>query len=131
MSAIVQLSDLRFSYPDESVPVFENVDWDIEAGSFVLLTGPSGSGKSTMLRVLNGLVPHFSGGHFGGKAIVAGNDIRLSGPRRMSEHVGFVFQDPEPQMIADRVDDDRDTRQSARSGAGGAARQPAARPGQR
>jgi energy-coupling factor transport system ATP-binding protein len=106
MTPIVQLRDLRFAFPASSDPVFDNLQLDITAGSFVLLTGPSGSGKSTILRVLNGLIPHFSGGRFGGSAIVADRDIRTSGPRQMSEHVGFVFQDPEPQMIAGRVDDE-------------------------
>ena len=106
MSPIVQLHHLRFAYPGETQPVFIDLDWEIEHGSFSLLTGPSGSGKSTMLRVLNGLVPHFSGGQFGGEAIVGGRDIRRSAPGQMSDLVGFVFQDPEPQMISDRVDDE-------------------------
>lgn len=104
MSAIVQLRNVRFAFPSSPKPVFEDLAWDIEEGSFSLLSGPSGSGKSTMLRMLNGLVPHFSGGQFGGRATVAGRDTRSHGPRQMSDHVGFVFQDPEPQMITDRVD---------------------------
>lgn len=104
MSAIINLRDVRFAFPESPIPVFENLDWEVEEGSFFLLTGPSGSGKSTMLRVLNGLVPHFSGGQFGGRSIVAGRDTRSHGPRQMSDQVGFVFQDPEPQMITDRVD---------------------------
>jgi energy-coupling factor transport system ATP-binding protein len=106
MTPIVQLRDLRFAFTARTEPVFDDLQFDIAAGSFTLLIGPSGSGKSTMLRVFNGLVPHFSGGRFGGSAVVAGRDIRTSGPRQMSEHVGFVFQDPEPQMIAGRVDDE-------------------------
>jgi energy-coupling factor transport system ATP-binding protein len=106
VSAIVRLRDVRFAYAGTGHPVFEHLDWEIGQGSFTLLTGPSGSGKSTMLRVLNGLVPHFSGGAFGGDAIIAGRDIRTHAPRQMSDVVGFVFQDPEPQMISDRVDDE-------------------------
>ncbi|HEU0164135.1 MAG TPA: ATP-binding cassette domain-containing protein, partial [Thermomicrobiales bacterium] len=66
----------------------------------------SGSGKSTFLRALNGLVPHFSGGTFGGVVRVGGLDTRRHPPRELSRIAGFVFQDPEAQMVTDRVDDE-------------------------
>ena len=106
MTSIIDISTLTYAYPDAEGPVFRDLDWQVDSGSFALLTGPSGSGKSTLLRTLNGLVPHFSGGRFGGRAVVAGFDIAKHGPRELSRHVGLVFQDPEPQMITDRVDDE-------------------------
>jgi energy-coupling factor transport system ATP-binding protein len=86
--------------------VLDGVSWTIDEGAFALLIGVSGSGKSTLLRCLNGLVPHFSGGRFGGKVHIAGRDTRGAGPRDLSETVGFVFQDPETQLLTDRVDDE-------------------------
>ncbi len=101
-----RLSNLSYRYPDAVRPAIAGVDWTVAAGSFVLIAGPSGSGKSTLLRCLNGLVPHFSGGVFGGQALVAGLDTRQAGPRTLSQHVGFVFQDPEAQLVTTRVDDE-------------------------
>jgi energy-coupling factor transport system ATP-binding protein len=106
MNQIVDFQGLSYAFPDAAEPVFRNLAWTVEQGMFSLLTGPSGSGKSTLLRTMIGLVPHFSGGRFGGRAVVAGLDVAQHGPRSLSNHVGFVFQDPEPQMIADRVDDE-------------------------
>ena len=102
----VILRDVSYAYPDQSDLTLTGVSWEIAAGEFVVVSGPSGSGKSTMLRCLNGLVPHFSGGRFGGEARVFSIDTRLHGPRHLSQHVGFVFQDPESQSVAAIVEDD-------------------------
>lgn len=103
---VAELRDVSYRYPETARPALTGVDWTIEAGTFVLVAGPSGSGKSTMLRCLNGLVPHFSGGEFGGQVLVLGHDTRQAGTRVLSQHVGFVFQDPEAQLVTTRVDDE-------------------------
>lgn len=103
---VAQLCDVSYRYPEAARAALTTVNWTVTAGSFVLVAGPSGSGKSTMLRCLNGLVPHFSGGEFGGQALVLGHDTRQAGPRVLSQHVGFVFQDPESQLVTTQVDDE-------------------------
>ena len=98
--------DVSCAFPGEDAPVLSGVNWEIPAGAFVVVAGPSGSGKSTLLRCLNGLVPHFSGGRFGGRVLVGGHDTRRFGPRDLGRVVGFVFQDPEAQLVTTRVDDE-------------------------
>jgi energy-coupling factor transport system ATP-binding protein len=102
----IVFAGVRYQYPGAEVPALDGVDWTIETGEFVLVAGPSGSGKSTLLRCLNGLVPHFAGGRFGGVVTVGGCDTRHYGPRALARTVGFVFQDPETQLVAQRVEDD-------------------------
>ena len=63
------------------------------------LLGPSGSGKSTLLRALAGLVPHFHGGRFSGRVVVAGLDTRAARPAELAGTVATVFQDPEDQVV--------------------------------
>ncbi|HLK44865.1 MAG TPA: ABC transporter ATP-binding protein, partial [Acidimicrobiales bacterium] len=67
------------------------------------LLGPSGSGKSTLIRALAGLVPHFHGGVFAGRVVVAGLDTRESRPADLAGTVASVFQDPEDQVVMSRV----------------------------
>lgn len=104
--AMIDIDKLTFAWPDTTVPTLYDLDWQIEQGSFALLIGRSGSGKSTLLRSLNGLVPHFSGGSFGGTVTVNGLDTRQHPPRDLARYAGFVFQDPEAQLLTSRVVDD-------------------------
>lgn len=103
---IVAIESLSFRYPEADTPALERVDLEIAEGTFALVVGASGSGKSTLLRSMNGLVPHFTGGTFGGNVRVGGLNTREHPPRAMSGVAGFVFQDPEAQLVTDRVDDE-------------------------
>ncbi|HEV2528375.1 MAG TPA: ATP-binding cassette domain-containing protein [Thermomicrobiales bacterium] len=103
---IARLANVSYRYPGATRPVLTSVDWEIPDGAFVVVAGASGSGKSTLLRTLNGLVPHYSGGRFGGRVTVAGLDTRRHGPRELARSVGFVFQDPEAQLVTTRVVDE-------------------------
>jgi energy-coupling factor transport system ATP-binding protein len=102
----IHLEHLSYRYRPKDASAIHDVSWSIEDGSFVVVTGPSGSGKSTLLRSLNGLVPHFSGGHFGGNVVVSGENTRQYPTRAFSRFAGFVFQDPDAQAVSGRVDDE-------------------------
>jgi energy-coupling factor transport system ATP-binding protein len=75
----------------------------VSPGELVVVAGRSGSGKSTLLRVVSGLVPHFHGGRFAGRATVAGLDTRQYGPGELAARVGTLFQDPETQVVMGTV----------------------------
>ncbi|HEX6288500.1 MAG TPA: ATP-binding cassette domain-containing protein [Herpetosiphonaceae bacterium] len=103
---MIQFEHVSYSYPNAAQPVLHDVSLTIAEGDFVLVAGASGTGKSTFLRCLNGLVPHFYGGRFGGRVRVAGYDTRSVEPRDLAGIVGFVFQDPEAQMVVEVVEDE-------------------------
>jgi energy-coupling factor transport system ATP-binding protein len=103
---MIHLDHLTYTYPGSSEPALVEVTLHIAAGEFVLVAGPSGVGKSTLLRCLNGLVPHFTGGTLSGNVTVVGHDPVAEGPQVLSRIVGFVFQDPEGQFVVDRVEDE-------------------------
>jgi energy-coupling factor transport system ATP-binding protein len=103
---MISFDDVSYSYPHADQPALQHLSLTINEGDFTLVVGPSGSGKSTFLRCLNGLVPHFYGGRFGGAVRVAGYDTRQHEPRTLAGVVGFVFQDPEAQMVVELVEDE-------------------------
>lgn len=96
--AAASFAGLTYWYPDAGDPALESVDLVVDSG-LTVVAGPSGGGKSTLLRVFNGLVPHFHGGRVAGRARVAGLDVLSTPTRRLAREVGFVFQDPELQTV--------------------------------
>lgn len=106
MAAIVELSDVTFTYKHRSQPSIKNVSLQVQAGDFLLLTGPTGCGKSTLLKTLNGLVPQESGGSFSGRVRVNGADTACFSIAQLSQLVGMVFQSPDDQIFSSTVFDE-------------------------
>jgi energy-coupling factor transporter ATP-binding protein EcfA2 len=102
---MIAIDHVTYSYP-AAAPVLRDLSLGIGEGEFLLVCGPSGAGKSSLLRLINGLVPHFYGGRFGGRVLVEGRDTLSHQPRELADVVGFVFQDPESQFVVDLVEDE-------------------------
>src|SRR5439155_26026839 len=68
--------------------------------------GAPGSGKSTLCRALVGLVPHLSGGVFGGRVEVLGLDTRRVRPPELAGRAGIVFDDAETQLFNLAIEDE-------------------------
>ena len=96
---------VRFTWPD-GVIALDGIDLEAHDGEVLLVAGDAGSGKSTLLRTVNGLVPHSTGGRFGGEVLVGGRSTRHNRPRDFADVVGFVHQDPEAHFVVDRVEHD-------------------------
>jgi len=101
--AIATFDRLTYQYP--ATPDFALLIERLELPSgLTLVAGPSGGGKSTLLRLLNGLVPHFHGGEISGRAEVLRHDVLSTPTRLFALEVGFVFQDPERQFVHGTVE---------------------------
>ena len=103
---LAEVERLRYTYPGAERPALEGLDLELGGGELVLLAGPSGCGKSTLLRALNGLVPHFHGGRFGGRVRIAGLDTRRASPLQLAGLAGLVFQEPEGRFLTGSVADE-------------------------
>lgn len=105
MKTIV-IKDYTVSYAGEgeaAVPVFEDINIEIESGETVLITGSSGCGKTTLLRSINGLIPGFIDAQTSGSICVGDRLIEETEPREIASIVGMVFQDPRAEFFAHDV----------------------------
>lgn len=98
MEPIIKVENLTYAYPTSKDFVLKNISFTVNKGEVLAVIGPNGAGKSTLLKALNGLVPHFYGGKYGGRVIVSGFEVLNTPISKMSTKVGFVFQDPEDQI---------------------------------
>ncbi|GAB2836465.1 ATP-binding cassette domain-containing protein [Actinoallomurus bryophytorum] len=103
---MIRFERVGFRYAEEAPPVLAEVDLEIDEGELCLVVGRTGTGKSTLLRAVNGLVPHFTGGILAGRLTVAGRDTRDHPPRDLADVVGYVGQDPRAGFVTDRVEEE-------------------------
>jgi energy-coupling factor transport system ATP-binding protein len=82
------------------------VSFTVEPGECLLVVGPSGSGKSSLALALAGLVPREFAGDWQGTLRVDGLDPVAASGAEVAARVGLVFQDPESQVVMERVEDD-------------------------
>ncbi len=52
---MIDIRDLAFTYPNQSVPLFQDFTWRVEQNEFWSVIGPSGCGKSTLLHLIVGV----------------------------------------------------------------------------
>jgi len=106
LSVAISVEHLAYTYPGvdntPGVAVFEDLNLQIEHGSFVAVLGGNGCGKSTLAKHFNSiLLP------CGGKVYVDGIDTadeeNIMAVRRC---VGMVFQNPDNQIVANVVEED-------------------------
>ncbi len=83
-NSAIAVESLSFYWPSGAA-VLRDCSLTIEPGEFCMLLGNNGSGKSTLLRILAGLLQRQAG------------TIRTQGP------VGFVFQNPDHQLVMPTV----------------------------
>lgn len=89
----VRVNDVSKTYTrgSQSVPVLNNITFDISEGEFLALMGPSGSGKSTLLNLIAGIDRVD-----GGSIEVNGVDITTMAEAELTDwrsyNVGFIFQ---------------------------------------
>jgi energy-coupling factor transport system ATP-binding protein len=102
----VLLQQVSVTYPGADVPTLHGVDLEVDEGELALVVGRTGSGKSTLLGVVNGTVPHFSGGLLAGRVLVHGRDTRTHRPRDLADLVGVVGQDPLAGFVTDTVEEE-------------------------
>ena len=103
---MIRFENVTLVYPYVQKTIFENLSFEVPEGEFVLIMGDTGAGKSTLLKLMNGLVPHHTGGIFSGSITVDGRDTALHKPRELVDLIAIVGQNPALGFVTDTVEEE-------------------------
>ncbi len=98
---LVEVKDFSFSYPECSHKVLEHVNLKIKEGTLNVICGRSGCGKSTLLRQLKTVLA--PSGNTSGQILYRGVSLKDTDHRTQSQEIGFVMQNPDNQIVTDKV----------------------------
>ena len=100
-SPAFNVNDLSFSYGKQEQLALNSASFKVLDGNFVAVVGPNGSGKTTLMKhLIRILIPPR------GKAYMRDWDLSEIIYQELAQRVGFVFQNPEHQMVTDKVADE-------------------------
>lgn len=95
------VKNFTFAYPSLAQKALDSLSFSVHQGEFITLIGPSGSGKSTLLRHFKtALAPH---GSASGDILFEGRHLTEVEQREQSARIGFVLQNPDNQIVTDKV----------------------------
>lgn len=81
----------NFQQDNIAVEVLKNLNFEVKAGDFIVISGLSGSGKTTLLNIIGGIDRATRG-----KVFVLGHDINVRDEDFLAsfrcQNIGFVFQ---------------------------------------
>jgi len=91
---MLEFKDVSFTYKNSNNKVLDRVNFKINKGECILLTGVSGSGKSTLIHLMNGLIPTLYEGQLEGEILFKNKDLKNIESYDISKNIGYVSQDP-------------------------------------
>lgn len=96
-SPVLTLSHLSASY-GEGPPVLRDISLEVHPGQFWALVGANGSGKSSLAKTLIGMLAPSHG-----EVRLQDRPVSSLHTRELTEHIAYVFQNPEHQFVTDTV----------------------------
>jgi energy-coupling factor transport system ATP-binding protein len=101
---MIEIEGVSFAYRTgeaDSVPALRDLNLRIEPGQFVAIIGHNGSGKSTLVKLLTAVLYPNEGG-----IRIDGIPVSEENQWEIRSRVAVVFQDPDDQLVMNRVADD-------------------------
>ena len=103
---MISFNQVSLIYPQAQKTIFNDLTFSVPEGELLLIMGQTGSGKSSLLKLINGLVPHHTGGILSGEITVAGRSTRMHRPRELADLIGIVGQNPAEGFVTDTVEEE-------------------------
>lgn len=103
---ILEVKNLSYTYESSERPILQGVNFSLEKGEALGISGSNGSGKTTLCYCLCGIIPHCLSGTIDGKVFVNGRDSSQADLHHLAAEVGIVLQDPNIQLLMPTVEDE-------------------------
>jgi ATP-binding cassette subfamily B protein len=87
MVSAVHFDNVSFKYYEKAANVLENINFSLEKGKVLGITGPTGSGKSSLIQ----LIPRFYDATEGAVSVF-GKDVSSLKMKDLRSHIGYVPQ---------------------------------------
>ncbi len=98
---VLACEHISFCYPRQTENAIEDISFAMNDGEFVVLCGQSGCGKTTLLRHFKkNQIPFGTGS---GRLYYRGMDLEQMDDRRCAAGIGYVGQNPDTQLVTDKV----------------------------
>ncbi|MDO5717032.1 MAG: ABC transporter ATP-binding protein [Tissierellia bacterium] len=94
---MIEFQHVSLSYGEGQI--LKDVNFKVNRGETILLTGLSGSGKSTILKLINGLIPHYESAKVEGNIWIDGKNPKDLELYQVSKRVSTVFQNPKTHFF--------------------------------
>jgi energy-coupling factor transport system ATP-binding protein len=98
-----RIENLTFTYPERTLAALSDVNLTVGSGEFVVLCGASGCGKTTLLRQLKPSAAPHGRRAADGNIYFEGQLLSALPHRDASAKIGFVTQNPDNQVVTDKV----------------------------
>lgn len=103
---MIEFKSVTLTYPQSERTIIENLSFQVSEGEMILISGRTGSGKSSILKLMNGLVPHHTGGVLSGEITIAGISTSTTKPGDLTHLIGIVGQNPTNGFVSDFVEEE-------------------------
>ena len=101
IDTVLKTEGLYYRYPTRDDYALSDVNLSIQRGEFLALIGQNGSGKTTLIKHFNGLLKPTEG-----RVLVEGRETTHLPTSELAKSVGYVFQNPDHQIFAEKVRDE-------------------------
>jgi len=100
---MINFENVCYSYSGTKKYALEGINLSVSQGEFLAVMGENGSGKTTLCKLVNGIIPHLTGGRLSGTVTVDGIKTVESSVARLALKVGMVLNDPDAQIFTSTV----------------------------